>query len=84
MAKKPEPKKTVYRDSKDGQFVKKSEAERKPSEYEKNGSESSSRSGAKTKLGHCGPEIRTVGVKLGHHHYSGTGPFRAKRDQGQI
>ena len=30
-----EEKKTVYRDSKDGQFVKKSEAERKPSEYEK-------------------------------------------------
>ena len=32
---KSEPRKTVYRDSKDGQFVKKSEADRKPSEYEK-------------------------------------------------
>jgi hypothetical protein len=32
---KPEEKKTVYRDSKDGQFVTKREAERKPSEYEK-------------------------------------------------
>jgi hypothetical protein len=35
MAKNSEPKKTVYRDSKDGQFVTKKEAERKPSEYEK-------------------------------------------------
>lgn len=35
MAKEKEPKRTVYRDSKDGQFVTKKEAERKPSEYEK-------------------------------------------------
>lgn len=35
MAKNPEPKKTVYRDSKDGQFVTKKEADRNPREYEK-------------------------------------------------
>jgi hypothetical protein len=35
MGKEKEPRKTVYRDSKDGQFVTKREAERKPSEYEK-------------------------------------------------
>ena len=35
MSKEKEPRKTVYRDSKDGQFVKKQEAERKPSEYER-------------------------------------------------
>jgi hypothetical protein len=35
MAKEKEQKRTVYRDSKDGQFVTQREAERKPSEYEK-------------------------------------------------
>jgi len=35
MSKKSEPKKTVYRDSKDGQFVTKKEAERRPNETEK-------------------------------------------------
>lgn len=30
-----EEKKTVYRDSKDGQFAKKSDAERRPNEHEK-------------------------------------------------
>jgi hypothetical protein len=35
MARKDEPKKTVYRSSEDGQFIKKSEAERNPDKTEK-------------------------------------------------
>ena len=35
MANKPKPKKTVYRDSKDGQFVKKEYSEKHPNTTEK-------------------------------------------------
>jgi hypothetical protein len=35
MSREKEPRKTVYRDSRDGQFAKKSDAERRPDVHEK-------------------------------------------------